>query len=282
MIKKFNNYATLIIVILLLSLSLIGCSNSKKVSTSNEAVSTIEKIKDSGKIVLGTCADYPPYEFHKQIDGKDTIVGFDIDIAKEVAKDLGVELEIKDMDFNGLLAALDTGNVDFVVAGMVPKEERKKSADFSKVYYNPDQGFLVRVEDEEKYKSISDLDGMKIGAQKGTMQEDMALEMFPNSEIKSLGKITDLVLELKNEKLSGVVLATPVATAYDKANPDLTLSPHISFKKEDVETMEEGVAVAIKKGEQELVDSINKTIDRITEEKLLEKFIQDATALSEE
>ena len=282
MIKKFNNYATLIIVILLLSLSLIGCSNSKKVSTSNEAVSTIEKIKDSGKIVLGTCADYPPYEFHKQIDGKDTIVGFDIDIAKEVAKDLGVELEIKDMDFNGLLAALDTENVDFVVAGMVPKEERKKSADFSKVYYNPDQGFLVRVEDEEKYKSISDLDGMKIGAQKGTMQEDMALEMFPNSEIKSLGKITDLVLELKNEKLSGVVLATPVATAYDKANPDLTLSPHISFKKEDVETMEEGVAVAIKKGEQELVDSINKTIDRITEEKLLEKFIQDATALSEE
>ena len=282
MIKKFNNYATLIIVILLLSLSLIGCSNSKKVSTSNEAVSTIEKIKDSGKIVLGTCADYPPYEFHKQIDGKDTIVGFDIDIAKEVAKDLGVELEIKDKDFNGLLAALDTENVDFVVAGMVPKEERKKSADFSKVYYNPDQGFLVRVEDEEKYKSISDLDGMKIGAQKGTMQEDMALEMFPNSEIKSLGKITDLVLELKNEKLSGVVLATPVATAYDKANPDLTLSPHISFKKEDVETMEEGVAVAIKKGEQELVDSINKTIDRITEEKLLEKFIQDATALSEE
>lgn len=281
MIKKFNNYATLIIVILLLSLSLIGCSNSKKAS-SNEAVSTIEKIKDSGKIVLGTCADYPPYEFHKQIDGKDTIVGFDIDIAKEVAKDLGVELEIKDMDFNGLLAALDTGNVDFVVAGMVPKEERKKSADFSKVYYNPDQGFLIRVEDKEKYKSIDDLDGMKIGAQKGTMQEDMALEMFPNSEIKSLGKITDLVLELKNEKLSGVVLATPVATAYDKANPDLTLSPHISFKKEDVETMEEGVAVAIKKGEQELVDSINKTIDRITEEKLLEKFIQDATALSEE
>ena len=282
MMKKFSSYITLMMIILLFSLSLIGCSNSKKASTSNETVSTIEKIKDSGKIVLGTCADYPPYEFHKQIDGKDTIVGFDIDIAKEVAKDLGVELEIKDMDFNGLLAALDTGNVDFVVAGMVPKEERKKSADFSKVYYNPDQGFLIRVEDKEKYKSIDDLDGMKIGAQKGTMQEDMALEMFQNSEIKSLGKITDLILELKNKKLNGVVLATPVAIAYDKANPDLTLSPYISFKKEDVETMEEGVAVAIKKGEQELVDSINKTIDRITEEKLLEKFIQDATSLSEE
>lgn len=282
MIKKFSKPIALIIVILLFSLNLIGCSNSKNASTSNEAVSTIEKIKDSGKIVLGTCADYPPYEFHKQIDGKDQIVGFDIDIAKEVAKDLDVELEIKDMDFNGLLAALDTGNIDFVVAGMVPKEERKKSADFSKVYYNPEQGFLVRVEDKEKYKSIDDLDGMKIGTQKGTMQEDMALEMFQNSEIKSLGKITDLVLELKNQKLDGVVLATPVAIAYDKANPDLVLSPHISFKKEDVKAMEEGVAIAVKKGNQELVDSINKTIDRITEEKLLEKFIQDATALSEE
>ena len=282
MTKKSIKHMVLIMVVLLFSLSLIGCNNSKKASTPDESISTIEKIKDSGKIVLGTCADYPPYEFHKQIDGKDTIVGFDIDIAKEVAKDLGVELEIKDMDFNGLLAALDTENVDFVVAGMVPKEERKKSADFSKIYYNPDQGFLVRVENEEKYKSISDLDGMTIGAQKGTMQEDMALEMFPNSEIKSLGKITDLVLELKNEKLSGVVLATPVATAYDKANPDLALSPYISFKEEDVESMENGVAIAVKKGNQELVDSINKTIDRITEEKLLEKFIQDATALSEE
>ena len=101
MIKKFSKPIALIIVILLFSLNLIGCSNSKNASTSNEAVSSIEKIKDSGKIVLGTCADYPPYEFHKQIDGKDEIVGFDIDIAKEIAKDLGVKLEIKDMDLMG-------------------------------------------------------------------------------------------------------------------------------------------------------------------------------------
>ncbi len=72
------------------------------------------------------CRLSPPYEFHKQIDGKDEIVGFDIDIAKEIAKDLDVELEIKDMDFNGLLAALDAGKVDFVVAGMTPDEERRK------------------------------------------------------------------------------------------------------------------------------------------------------------
>ena len=68
-------------------------------------VSSLEKIKAAGKIILGTSADYPPYEFHALIDGKDTIVGFDIELAKEIAKDLGVELEIKDMSFDGLLAA---------------------------------------------------------------------------------------------------------------------------------------------------------------------------------
>ena len=282
MIKKFSGYIALMTIILLFSLSLVGCSNSEEASTPNESKLAIEKIKDSGKIVLGTCADYPPYEFHKQIDGKDTIVGFDIDIAKEVAKDLGVELEIKDMDFNGLLAALDTENIDFVVAGMVPTEKRKESVDFSKVYYNPDQGLLVRTEDKEKYKSIEDLKGMKVGAQKGTMQEDIVLKVFEDPQFKALGKITNLVLELKNKKVDGVVLATPVAIAYDKSNPDLSLSPYINFRKEDGAPVEDGVAIAIKKGKQELVDAINNTIDRIAEEKLLEKFIQDATALSEE
>ena len=274
MIKKFSKPISLIIVILLFSLSLIGCSNSKKAS-SNEAVSTIEKVKDSGKIVLGTCADYPPYEFHKQIDGKDHIVGFDIDIAKEIAKDLGVELEIKDMDFNGLLAALETENVDMVIAGMTPDEERKKSVDFSKVYYDPEQGLLVRDEDKEKYKSIEDLKGMKVGAQKGTVQEEVANDI-EDSQVKALGKITDLVLELKNGKIDGVILAIPVAKAYDKANPDLSLSPYIDFGKEG------GVAIAIKKGNTELIDAVNSTIDKLMEDNTLEKFIQDATALSEE
>ena len=87
MMKKFSTYVALIMVVLLFSLTLVGCGNSK------ETGSAVDRIQDSNKIVLGTCADYAPYEFHRQVDGKDEIVGFDIDIAKEVAKDLGVELE---------------------------------------------------------------------------------------------------------------------------------------------------------------------------------------------
>ena len=154
--------------------------------------------------------------------------------------------------------------------------KKEKSVDFSKVYYDPEQGLLVRDEDKEKYKSIEDLKGMKVGAQKGTVQEDVANDIIEDSQVKALGKITDLVLELKNGKIDGVVLAIPVAKAYDKANSDLSLSPYIDFGKEG------GVAIAIKKGNTELIDAVNSTIDKLMEDNTLEKFIQDATALSEE
>ena len=79
-----------------IAISMVGCgSNAKKESTSSNT-SALDTIKSKGKLVIGTRADYPPYEFHKEIDGKDQIVGFDIEIAKQLAKDLGVELEIKE------------------------------------------------------------------------------------------------------------------------------------------------------------------------------------------
>ncbi|WP_129598228.1 transporter substrate-binding domain-containing protein, partial [Anaerophilus nitritogenes] len=82
--------------------SFTGCN--QKASSADS--SKLEEIKSKGKIVLGTSADYPPYEFHKEINGEDVIVGFDIEIAKAIAEELEVELEIKDMKFDGLLAAL--------------------------------------------------------------------------------------------------------------------------------------------------------------------------------
>lgn len=276
MIKKFKGYIALLIMILLFSTILVGCNSSKQSIASNKTKSAIEKIQDSGKIILGTCADYPPFEFHKQIDGKDEIVGFDIDIAKEIAKDLGVELEIKDMDFDGLLMALETENVDFVIAGMNPTDERKESVDFSKVYYDQDQGLLIRAEDKENYKTMEDLTGMKIGAQKGTTQEETVEINVKDPQLKALGKITDLVLELKNKKIDGVALALPVAEAYVEANPDLIISPYVDFGTEG------GIAIALKKGNQELVDAVNITIDRLLKDNMIEKFIQDATALGEE
>lgn len=275
--KNKSSYIAIMMIAILFSLTLIGCGNKQDAQTADDEVATsLDKIKEANKIVLGTSADYPPYEFHKQIDGKDEIVGFDIEVAKEIAKDIGVELEIKDMDFDGLLAALDTGNVDFVVAGMSATEERKQSVDFSKEYYMEDSGLLVLTDNKDKYQSIADLEGLNIGAQKGTVQEEVAEEQIEGARIKSLAKVTDLVLELKNNKIDGLVLAIPVAEAYVSRHPDLILAPHIDLGQGD------GIAVAIKKGNQELVDIINATIDRLMSDDTLDKFIQDATALSEE
>lgn len=108
--------------VLLVGLMVVGCTSAK----TDEPLSALEAVKEKGKIVVGTSADYPPYEFHKEIDGVDTFVGFDIAISQKIADDLGVELEIVDMKFDGLLAALTGGKIDFIAAGMNPSDERKK------------------------------------------------------------------------------------------------------------------------------------------------------------
>lgn len=255
-------------LVFLLALSILfvfaGCGKQDKLA----------KIKESGKIVLGTCADYPPYEFHKEINGKDQIVGFDLEIAKAIADDLGVKLEIKDMKFEGLLAALAGDKIDFVVSGMTPTPERAESVDFSKVYYVEEQKLLIKKEDADKIKTIDDLKGLKIGAQKATVQEEIATGIEGAKDVKLLAKITDLVLELSNDKIDAIVLPKPVAKAYSESNQDL-FAPEISFGRQD------GVAVAAAKGNKELVDAINKTLDKLIKEGKIDQFITEATQMAE-
>jgi ABC-type amino acid transport substrate-binding protein len=263
-----------IIITVLIAFGLAGCSGTKEEKVPDKA-SKVDKLKEKGKIVIGTSADYPPYEFHKSIDGKDTIVGFDIDIAKEIAKDLGVELEIKDMKFDGLLAALETENIDFVAAGMTPTEERKKNVDFSKIYYTAVQCVVVRAEDESAIKSLEDLKSKKVGVQKGAVQEQLANEQLATSEIKPLGKVSDLMLALSTKKVDAVIVELPVAKAYAQQNSALTLS------KIQLKTKEEGSALAVKKGNEDLVNLINASIDRLINDKAIDKFVTDANNITE-
>ncbi len=236
----------------------------------------IEAIQNEGKIVLGTSADYPPYEFITEVDGELKVVGFDIEIAREIANDLGVELEIRDMDFDGLLAALVAGNIDFIVAGMVPTEERKESVDFSIPYYSAEQRFLVRAEDAAEMGTIESLTGKRIGAQISTVQEEIAKEQITDpEEIRLISRINDLVLDLKSDRIDGIVLVGPVADSYAKADDQLQVSD-ISFGQED------GVAIAIAKGNDDLTASINASLERMMEADLINQFIAEATALADE
>ena len=249
-------------------------------------VSAMEKIKTNGKIILGTSADYPPYEFHALIDGKDTIVGFDISIAEEIAKDLGVQLEIKDMNFDGLLAALVSGNVDFVISGMTPTEERKQNVDFSDIYYEAVHGAVIRKADVAKYGSNpASLKDVMIGAQKGAIQVGIAKEQIKgvtgaaldnnHPQIKELGTLPDLIMEVKNNKIEAVIAELPVAKAYVAANPDLVLA---DFTFQDTEG---GSAIALKKGNADLVAAINATIARLVAEDKITTFVGEASLMAD-
>jgi ABC-type amino acid transport/signal transduction systems, periplasmic component/domain len=240
-----------------------------------EVTGKLADIKKAGKIVLGTSAEYAPYEFHKNVDGKDTIVGFDIEIAKEIAKDLGVELEIKDMDFGNLIAELRLGKIDFVIAGMTPDEERAKAVDFSKIYYEAKQGVLVRAEDKAKFNTMADLEGKAIGVQMGSTQEKIG-QGIKGAKLKSLGKTTDLVLELKSKKVDALIAELPVAQGYANTNSDLVLTA-ISPEYEN-----SGSAIAVKKGEADLLAEIQKTLDHLIADKKIDQWVSEMTAVSEQ
>lgn len=265
----------LIVAIGAMAISIVGCSGNKTSDKGNNSASVLESIKEKGKLVVGTSADYPPYEFHKEINGKDEIVGFDISMAKSLAEDLGVELEINDMDFDGLLVALQAKKVDMVFAGMTPTEERKQNAEFSDIYYTAKHGIVVRKGEEANIKSIDDLKGKKIGVQKGSIQEKLAVEKLPDSEKKALGKVTDLVLDLKNNKVDAILIEMPVAQFNCEKNSDIALTSVV------VEDSEGGSAIAMNKGSEDLKTEVNKTIKKLKDAGQIDKFVIDANNMVE-
>lgn len=259
-----------------IAISMVGCGSSGSGSKENSGsnASALQAIKSKGKLVIGTSADYPPYEFHKEVDGKDQIVGFDIEIAKELAKDLGVELEIKDMAFDGLLVALQSDKIDMVFAGMTPTDERKQNADFSDIYYTATHRFILRSGEESGITKIEDLKGKKIGVQKGSIQEGIAKDNFDADNIKSLDKVTDLVLDLKNNKVDAVLAEEPVAKINVQKNEGIAIAENLEVKDPDG-----GSAIAMKKGSTDLLEQVNKTIKRLKDEDKINQFVMDANKL---
>lgn len=261
-----------------LSLGFVACSSSEDKGSDAKTTTQLEQVKEKGKLVIATSADYPPYEFHKEIDGKDTIVGFDIMIAEEIAKELGVELEIKDMKFDGLLPALQSGNVDMVVAGMTATEERQQAVNFTESYYNGEISILINKKDLDKYTTLESLKSVKIGAQKASLQENFAIETIEATNMKLLSKIPDLILELKNGNVDAVVVTKQSVTGYLKQYPELTYA--------NVNTGEygaEGAAIAIKKSDDlSLVEKSNEVLAKLKSENKIDEFVNKATELAQD
>ncbi len=261
--KNTKKTAALLLAFILI-LGLCACGSS---GSSAAPKSRIDQIKEAGVIKMGTSADYPPAEYHTEIDGKDVIVGYDIDIAQYIADSLGVKLEITDMAFDSLLIALQKGDFDFVSAAMSANEEREKAADFTDPYFQAIQAITVLKENADQYKTTDDLKGKIIGVQTGTVEVPYAIEFTGEENVVQLTKAQNVIMELQNGKIDVAYIDYNPALAYASGNDDLVvLDVGIGY-------ISEGEAIAVKEGDKELLDYLNGVIDEMQEKGLIEDYI---------
>lgn len=272
---KTKKHHLLIWALLCLTLlvSSIAIAPQQETAAAPKTDAKLTAIKKRGYMVLGVSADYPPYEFHKTINGEDKVVGFDIDLARQVAKDIGVELRIKELGFDSLLGSLKTGKVDMIVSAMTPTPEREKEVAFSQPYLTVAQKVIVRKGEENKYRSVMAFKGQKVGVQKQTTQEQTAKDELSGAKVVSLEKVTDLILNLQQKKLNAVVVEAPVANAYVQTNKALTLA-NVKFTNADY-----GCAVAVAKGAPAYLANVNKTIKTVQKNGQFAKWQKTANTL---
>ena len=232
------------------------------------------KTVTEGKLKVATSPDFAPYEFYYiNEDGTPELAGFDMAIAQRIADDLGLELEVVPMDFDGILMELQSGNVDLGIAGFSPSPERAEVFDFSDIYYMGGQSFCVNAANAEKYTSFEDFAGLPVGAQTGSIQYGLAEENTPDANIIGLAKVTDIVNELITGKLEGAFIETAVAEQYAKNYPDL----YIAW---DVEYDTEGSAIALAKGHEDLLAAVNATIVAALEDGSMDEYVAVAQELA--
>ena len=235
-------------------LSMAACG-SKEADSENE------------KLIVGTEAGFAPYEYMKGNE----VVGIDVDISKAIADELGMELEIKNMDFDGALAAASSGKVDFVAAAVSVTEERKEQVDFSHEYVDSTEVIVVN-KDAAKVESTGEeidpavLDGKIVAVQQGNIADIFVTneDNCKAQEVKRYTKFAQAAEDLKNDKVDCIVMDKFPAEELVKENDSLVILDGVLF--------EDKYAIGVKKGNTELLEKINKVIDQLIEDGKIEEF----------
>ena len=236
------------------------------------------------KLVFGTSADYPPYEFHILDNGEDKIVGMDVALAQAIAEDMGAELEIVDMNFDNLLTLMAQGKCDFVIADMESTPDREAAADGSDPY-SEDLAPMVVVKKAnlDQYKTIDDFTGKNVGAQTGTNKalivtggdEETAPIHMTGANPILLTNVGDLINQLVYDKCDAVVLDGAVAVKYAESNPELAVVEGVELGKVGLP------CVWVADGDpQGLLPAINETIAKLKADGSIKTFMEEADALS--
>ena len=250
--KKFTKVLALVMALLMVAAAFAGCNSSKSM-TINE-----------GKLIMATNAEFPPYEYY---DG-DKIVGIDAEVAQLLADKLGLELEIKDIDFNSIVPGVQSNKYDIGMAGMTVTEDRLKKVSFSDSYATGVQ--VVIVPENSDIKGLEDLEGKMVGVQEATTGDIYASDEFGDENVTKYQNGALAVEGLKTGKVDCVIIDNEPAKAYVAANEGLKIL--------ETEYAVEDYAICVNKENTELLEKINKAMDELIEsgefQKVVDKYIK--------
>ena len=231
-----------------------------------ETAAEAEETEEGGTLIMATNAEFPPYEYHDSSqtgpDGSD-IVGIDAEIAGAIAEKLGKDLVIEDIAFDSLIPELQSGKADFVAAGMTVTEDRLVNVDFSDTYATAVQSIIVTSDSE--IAGPDDLAGKKIGVQQGTTGDLYATDDFGDENIDRYPKGVDAVQALVQGKVDAVIIDNEPAKVFVGDNEGLKLL--------DTAYAEEEYAIAVKKGNTELLEQINTVIQELKDSGEMDSII---------
>lgn len=253
--------------------------------TSHAPSNRLEEILQRGYIEVATEPYFAPNEFiDPTITGDDNIVGSDIELAKYIADDLGVELRLKPMDFTSVLGSMTSGKFDMAISALAYTPSRAETMNLSKGYYygseDPQKayGILIRKEDADKIKTIEDLADKTVAAQNGSLQEMFVREQIPAyKQYNQVSSTNDAFLMVQTGRADAMAAALKMAELYLESNPEcgLMILPDFYFTV-DLDT--QGTRIGIPLGEDELTDRINEIIDEIIEQDLYNQWYEEYKA----
>ena len=233
--------ALLIVSATILSFGLAGCGK-------NSANTNGAKV-----LKVGAEMTFPPFEF--QEEGSKEYVGFDMDLARAIGKQMGYELQIENVGFDGLIPALEAGNIDIIVSGMSITEERAKKVSFSKPYYKSGLSIVVKA-DNGNIKSFKDLEGKNIAVQIGTTGAEEA-KKIKDAKVREYNSNSEAYMELKAGGVDAVVNDLPVNEYY------LAKSGDKNAKLLGDIMNAEDYGMAMTKKNTELVAKVNTALDEL-------------------
>jgi putative lysine transport system substrate-binding protein len=278
-----KSLALLLVLVMLVGLvALGGCSSNSKPDASKEPAATessetaeSEAPAEQEEFRVGMECNYAPFNWTQTDDSNEAVEissggyagGYDVELAKRIADGLGKKLVVVKTEWDGLIPALTSGKIDAVIAGMSPTEERKVTVDFTDNYYTSE--LVVVVKKDSQYASaasLADFSGAKITGQLNTFHYTVIPQIPDVKQQTAMESFPAMIVALESGKIDGYVSERPGAVSAMESNPDLTFVEFADGKGFEASPDDVAVAVAIAKGQEDLISSINEILAGISED----------------